>query len=113
ALNPLFAQAGDEVPDIPTIDIYVKANLRGDVDIMASAVGIKGDLAAIVRQTRLCDWREKTAQPHYVSGTCRRMLKSDGFQVDDQIRLAPLVSAFHKAGASEVHIEVMRFGSRE
>ena len=112
AAAPGFGQAADEPADYEpgnrVATVFARPLPRGDVSITISLEGLSTEpgLAGALRESLGCDWRPETNRSSYVSGTCRRLLKSHGGMVDDTLRLALLVAALRKAGADHVYVLV-------
>jgi hypothetical protein len=59
-------------------------------------------LDAFARNTLQCDWVSASNW----SGSCRKLLRTDGSRAEGRLSLAPLVWMLHSEGAREVRIAV-------
>jgi len=100
------AQSSDvEIATAPRAEVRISPNVRGDLSVSIFTSNAPDVSVRAIRQNALaCDWHAELDYRHYVTGTCRRYLKSDGTSAQGTVALAPLVSGLRQAGIVNVHL---------
>lgn len=111
----LLAQAGGAPPPAGVATVRVTPHIDGNVgfsvdfDDQVPESRAARALDVLAREVLRCDWERESAW----SGTCRKMLPSDGSRVEGQLNLASLVIGLHGWGVREVRVDVEATGTPE
>lgn len=105
--------AQDDEPEYkprPTADVNFKITPQGDVDISIWAQDLQPVSLSQLRSAALpCDWKLQTDMEDYLSGTCRKLLTSDGTSTEGGVPVGGLVVALRALGAYRVRLSVNGF----
>jgi Zn-dependent protease with chaperone function len=96
------AVAQDVDPPEETATVRVTPHINGDVELSLYSDADGPGLRVLARSTLRCDWVGRSDW----SGTCRKLLHSDGSRVEGQLTLAPLVWILRGEGAQEIRVTV-------
>ena len=111
----LLAQAGDAPQPGGVATVRVTPHINGNVGFSADFDDEVPDsraaraLDVLAREVLRCDWERESAW----SGTCRKLLPSDGSRVEGRLHLASLVLGLHGWGVREVRVTVQATGTPE
>jgi hypothetical protein len=97
--------AADDEPDDNEVSIYVRPSPLGNVSL--SFYSTSGAFLDVVPKALNCSWVEAVRTSTQVRGACRGWLKPSAESSSATLRLAPLVAALTRSGATHVDVSLM------
>jgi hypothetical protein len=96
--------AADDEPDDNKVSVYVHPSRLGNVSF--SFYNYSGAFLDAIPMALNCSWVEATRTSTQVHGACRGWLKPSAGSSSGTLRLAPLVRALHRRGATSVEMSL-------
>lgn len=97
--------AADDEPDDNSVRVYVRPSPLGNVSF--SFYNSSGAFLDLIPMALNCSWVEAERTSYQVRGTCRGWLKRSAGSPSGTLRLAPLVTALRRRGATPVDVSLM------